>query len=115
MGRWDSSNRSSRLPGNWDSIRQTVRKRDGYQCTWVDIVEGKRVRCPRPADDVDHIKPGDDHSPQNLRSLCHPHHATKTSWEGHRANAAQRSKVHKKFRRTETHPGLIVSGNARKG
>lgn len=115
LGRWDSSNRSSRLPGNWDSIRQKVRKRDDYQCTWTDRVEGERVRCPGPADDVDHIKPGDDHSLENLRSLCHAHHARKTSREGHFANWAQRREIHKKFRRTETHPGLALGGNARIG
>jgi 5-methylcytosine-specific restriction enzyme A len=44
--------------------------------------------CGRPATHVDHIRPraegGAALDPNNLQSLCRPHHLTKTTAEGHR-------------------------------
>ncbi|ASU85953.1 HNH endonuclease [Nocardiopsis gilva YIM 90087] len=106
MSGWRNSTRRSRLPRSWPSVRAGVLERDGYRCTWIEHGE----RCERVATDVDHIVNGDDHSDQNLRSLCRPHHRAKSSSEGGRAAAAKQPK---RRRDPEPHPGLIgqrVSG-----
>jgi hypothetical protein len=56
---------------------------------------------------VDHIRPGDDHSLSNLRSLCSYHHRIKSSQEGAAAKAAKQRAMNKRFRRDEQHPGLL--------
>jgi 5-methylcytosine-specific restriction protein A len=78
---WEGSTRALRLPPNWPTLRKTVSARAGGQCEWA--TEGSR--CPRPGSECDHIRRGDDHSPANLQWLCKPHHASKTSEEGNRA------------------------------
>jgi 5-methylcytosine-specific restriction protein A len=65
------------------------------------------LRCSEYATDVDHIRPGDDHSEANLRSLCEWHHQQKSSREGAAALAAKRRKIEQRFRRNEAHPGLL--------
>ena len=110
LGRWDNSTRRRRLPGNWSSLRQQVLRRDGFQCTWVDHIQGKRVRCIAKATDVDHIRAGDDHSVENLQSLCHPHHDRKTRGEGVAARKRNRAEVRKRFRRTEEKPVTEFTG-----
>ncbi|MEU7570315.1 hypothetical protein [Micromonospora sp. NPDC049240] len=57
--------------------------------------------------DVDHIIPGNDHSRSNLRALCEWHHDKKSGAEGAAARAAAIRRTSKKFKRTETHPGLL--------
>lgn len=94
---WDTSDRRQRLPDDWPTRRQVVLTRDGHRCTWV--VDG--TRCPDPATDVDHIVNNDDHSYDNLTSLCAPHHRTKTAAEA--AAGRRRSGIR---RPTEPHPGL---------
>lgn len=108
MGRWDTSTRRSRLPKDWDERRRKVLKRDGYRCTWEDIIEnGSRIRCKATEElEVDHRIPNDDHSLENLRTLCHVHHAIKTSREGHAALAKNRAEIKKRFRREEKHPAF---------
>lgn len=103
MGRWDSSNRRSRLPANWQALRLQVLKRDGCRCTWVETLEGRQKATCGVTEglEVDHIVPGDNHALENLRTLCHEHHARKTSAEGRKASAKNRAKVKKKFRRSE--------------
>jgi len=103
MPAWEGSDRRSRLPDNWESLRRDVLERDGGRCRWI---EGGR-RCNAPATDVDHIRPGDDHSPSNLRSLCGPHHQVKSSREGAFALARKRKQIRQRFRRNEQHPGVI--------
>jgi hypothetical protein len=56
---------------------------------------------------VDHIKPGDDHSESNLRSLCSWHHGKKSGAEGGTAARKNWRRQDRKFRRTEDHPGLL--------
>lgn len=100
-GRWAGSTRRSRLPRNWDTdIRPRVLRRDGYRCTWTE--DGPR--CRARATDVDHINPGDDHSLENLTSLCGPHHAIKSAREGGRAAAARRAEAKLP---AEPHPGML--------
>lgn len=103
-GQWQGSNRKARLPEDWARRRMRVLIRDGRQCTHHDI-EG--VQCLERATDVDHIRPGDDHSETNLRSLCSDHHQTKSSREGGNARVAQWRSNDRKFRRHEGHPGFL--------
>lgn len=103
MGQWAGSNRREQLPANWQTIRRLTLRRDDHRCTWRH--EG--VRCPEVATDVDHIRPGNDHADENLRSLCGFHHLKKSSAEGGAARAAIWRRNNRKFRRTESHPGLL--------
>lgn len=95
---WQGSTRRQRLPPRWPEIRRAVLERDGWRCTHVDPAGG---RCTAPATDVDHINPGDNHAPANLRSLCRAHHAAKSSAEGNAARWRVRER-----REPERHPGL---------
>lgn len=79
---------------------------DDRKCQWILEAEG-RQRCLEPATDVDHVKPGDDHSIANLQSLCDTHHKGKSSAEGNAALWKKRREVNARFRRTEEHPGLL--------
>src|SRR5690606_1828016 len=91
---WKGSNRSVELPPNWYSIRRRVLRRDPA-CR----VDG----CSSPSTEVDHIRPGHDHSESNLRGICSFHHRRKSSMEG----VNQRAKLRKLRRRPEQrHPGL---------
>lgn len=103
-GGWQGSDRRSRLPENWPSLRKDTLKRDGYRCTHVHS-NGKR--CSGKATDVDHKVPGDDHSPENLQSLCSWHHRRKSATEGANASNAKRREIQNRLRRVETHPGLL--------
>lgn len=94
------SARSVPLPKGWGVIRKRILKRDGFVCTWLD----NGVRCCAPATDVDHIGDPDDHRDEVLRSLCSPHHRTRSSAQGGRA--AQAKRIPRK-RRQEAHPGFL--------
>jgi len=97
-GNWTGSNRRRTLPANWDKIRTAILRRDHGRCTWTT----NTGPCGQPATDVDHInRNGGDH-PGNLRSLCHPHHARKSSAEG---NAARAERKKLRLRPVEPHPG----------
>lgn len=68
----------------WDRIRLKALERDGHRCQWVE--HGKQ--CTRRATEVDHTVPfrffADRHTANdlgNLKSLCKPHHSTKTKQE----------------------------------
>lgn len=105
MPQWQGSTRKQRLPGNWETLRKRVLRRDGYQCTAQLRDAG---RCPETATDVDHIKPNDDDSESNLTSLCGWHHQQKSSREGAAAAARHRAKIRKKrYLPKEAHPGLL--------
>lgn len=100
MAGWNDSDRRSRLPSNWLSeLVPAVKKRDGGRCTWM-LRSG--ARCPRPGTDVDHRRPGDDHSMFNLQLLCAHHHGKKTALEGRAGKAAKKAA---RIRPTEKHPG----------
>lgn len=104
MPGWKSSDRRERLPPDWSRIRKRILKRDGWLCQWR-LDDGRK--CHRDANEVDHIKAGDNHSDGNLRSLCSWHHAKKSAYEGAAASSAQRRQIENRFVRTEDHPGLL--------
>lgn len=98
---WEGSDRASRLPSDWATRRLRVLRRDGYRCQWrEDDVPGI---CGERGSDVDHINPGDDHSPENLQTLCRWHHARKSAAEG---NAARKPTA-SRYRKPEGHPGAL--------
>lgn len=104
MSTWSTSNRRSELPPNWEALRRQVMDRDGRRCTF-GTASGNR--CPEDATDVDHIRPGSDHSLTNLRALCRWHHQRKSSSEGFAARYKRQQEIRQRFRRTEAHPGLL--------
>lgn len=77
-----------------------VLRRDGYRCQARDSLG---VLCGEPANQVDHIEHGDDHSLDNLQALCRWHHARKSSAEG----AAARRPRASRSRAPEAHPGMV--------
>lgn len=95
---WDKgvSARTSRLPDDWKARRLRVLRRDGYRC---QILGANGVPCLAPANEVDHVERGDDHSLANLQAACRSCHARKSSAEG---NAARK----RRQRPGEPHPGL---------
>ena len=97
---WESSDRKARLPKNWNKIRESVLKRDGYRCVARDD-SGRR--CVNKATDVDHIMRGDNHARSNLQSLCAECHKVKTQAESQRALREARARA--KYPRQQ-HPGL---------
>lgn len=103
MSGWQSSDRRDRLPSNWSSLRAQTFRRDGFRCTARDAYG---QRCDEPAEECDHVVPGDDHSLHNLTSLCTWHHKKKSSKEGAVAKARAARSKRLRFNRVETHPGL---------
>ena len=83
---WNTSDRRSRLPKNWEAIRQATKRRAGDRCEWA---EGG-TRCTSKGSECDHIDGNDDHA--RTQWLCMPHHKVKTQRE---AQAAR-------FRRSNT-------------
>lgn len=105
MPGWQGSDRRSRLPPDWESkIRPRILRRDGHRCTARDQ-DGDR--CPERATDVDHVRRGDIHEDWNLVAICTWHHSRKSSREGAQAAARKKAAANRKFRRSETHPGLL--------
>lgn len=94
-----TSARAQRLPPNWQALRLRVLRRDRYQCQHRDYPHAPI--CGDRANQVDHIKHGDDHSLANLQALCATHHAAKSSREGIAARQAKGTTA----RTPETHPG----------
>ena len=109
---WETSNRRERLPADWQARRKRVLERCGYRCEWMITRE---ERCPEKATDVDHIKPGDDHSFRNLRGLCSKHHARKSSSEGWWARKRLIEESKQKFRKQETHPAYLNADGTMRG
>ena len=93
---WSSSDRRTRLPKNWPSLRASVLRRDSYRC------QIRLDGCSGIATDVDHIARGDNHSLENLRAACSECHKKKTQAE---ALEARRKKRALRFRPVERHPG----------
>lgn len=102
---WESSTRSKRLPSDWTKRRKVVLRRDGYQCT---VMVSENERCPTYADEVDHVVRGDNHSYDNLASICKYHHGLKTQVEAKEAAKVAREEFKAQHGRpTVPHPGLV--------
>lgn len=95
---WDTSDRSSRLPRNWATIRTHILDRDGWLC------QLRYEGCTRVASEVDHIIAGDNHHPTNLQAACTRCHARKSATEGAQARAHRHAA---RYRPPEPHPGLL--------
>jgi 5-methylcytosine-specific restriction protein A len=94
---WEGSTRKATLPPDWQAIRRAVLQRDGWRCTWPTPTG----RCTERATDVDHVGDRDDHTLENLRALCAPHHLQHTSRQANTKRWATRA-----ARPPEPHPGL---------
>jgi 5-methylcytosine-specific restriction enzyme A len=95
-GQWEHSTRKARLPADWPTLRQLVKRRAKGIC---EHTTADGVRCKTYGTDCDHITAGDDHRLVNLQWLCAYHHRAKSSAEGNAARPRER-------RPTEQHPGL---------
>ena len=111
MGTWHDSDRRDRLPADWSKRRLAALERDGHRCTWVYRLDGGKVRCSARAAEVDNHINNDDHALDNLRSLCHDHHAQKTQAESWASRSKNLAKAKKAFRRNEEHPALAYMKN----
>jgi 5-methylcytosine-specific restriction protein A len=89
--------RKAELPPDWQQRRQVVLARDGGRCVGLD-----GNYCGWHATDVDHIDDRDDHSIENLRSLCGHHHRKRTAQQ---ALEARRRKAARLQRPSTPHPG----------
>lgn len=98
MPGWKGSTRRSRLPADWyTTIRPRILARDRGIC---------HVCGKLGADQVDHLKPGDDHRDSNLAAIHEiPCHRTKSGREGAAARAAKRKP---RRRPPRHHPGLTA-------
>lgn len=103
-GGWANSDRRQRLPPDWDRIQRRILRNAKHAC---QVKLGPGRVCGRHATQVDHIRPGDDHSDSNLRAICAECHGKKSSAEGNEAMRKRRSEISQRFRRTERHPGLL--------
>lgn len=108
-----TSRRTSPRPRGWKTLRGDVIKRDKGRCTWVQGEQNGGTwrqwadprRCTNPGVDVDHIGNPEDHSLDNLRLLCEPHHDHRTALQ---ANAAKKLNAHTRKRKPMPHPGMVT-------
>jgi 5-methylcytosine-specific restriction endonuclease McrA len=97
---WESrSARHERLPDDWEESyrKPTMRKARG-------LCQIRGPRCTHRATQIDHIRPGDDHSLTNLQAACKNCHADKSAAEGVSARSQKRAKGK---RPPERHPGRM--------
>lgn len=93
---WNSSTRSTDLPDDWEELRSLVLQEAGWICQ-IGLPD-----CLTEANEVDHIRRGNDHSRRNLRAACRRCHGKKSSAEGH---ARKREMRALRKRPPERHPG----------
>ena len=95
-GQW----RSAPRPVDWPARVEAVLARD-RACRWDDlgVMCGSIERL-----EVDHIGDPRDHRLENLRVLCHRHHAKRTALQ---SAAARQAKRIPRTRPKEQHPGLL--------
>lgn len=96
--------RTTPRPRGWKALRAQALERDGNQCTWID--DGQR--CTNAGTDADHIGDPDDHSIDNLRTLCGYHHRKRTALQAR----AARGELPSRQRPRPAHPGLIATQRA---
>lgn len=96
---WVGSDRKSRLPTNWTTLRNVVINRAQGVCE-ARMKNG--TRCTDKGTDVDHIDRGDNHQLTNLQLLCRWHHNKKSSREGNDARVRLTER-----RPSEKHPGIV--------
>lgn len=89
---------SRRLPPDWKKRVKATRERDGHRCVAI-LTNG--TRCPATTNlECDHIGDPDDHSLDNLRTLCVDHHRIHT-------HAQSRAARPRRQRPPTKHPGLL--------
>jgi len=91
--------RTTPRPRGWKTLRAQTLARDAHQCTWIEDGE----RCTNEGTDADHIGAPDDHSLDNLRTLCGGHHRKRTALQAR----AARGPLPSRQRPTTPHPGLL--------
>ena len=94
------TDRKATLPADWEQRRATRLRRDRHRCQHIRYDTGKR--CGDRANQVDHIGDRNDHSLENLQSLCEYHHMQKTGSQGGTAAARARAQ-----RQKQKHPGIV--------
>lgn len=92
---WHGSTRRQTLPHDWEHRRNAVQRRAGGRCEWT-LNNG--TRCTTPGTDCDHVGDRDNHTLDNLRWLCRPHHDQHTQQQ----LAARRARLRHP---TRNHPG----------
>lgn len=108
---WEGSTRKETLPKEWPALRLAVFARDGNRCV---IIKANGRRCWDKATDCDHIGDREDHSMENLRSLCAWHHQRRSSSQGRRGRSKAEEPWRKLLRREpEKHPGSINPNEAK--
>lgn len=95
--------RTSPRPLGWKTLRAQTLARDGHTCTWIEDGE----RCTNEGTDCDHIGDPEDHSLDNLCTLCGPHHRKRTALQAQ----AARGEMPSRRRPRPAHPGLIEQPN----
>jgi len=95
---WETSDRKSRLPANWQAIRRQVKARARGRCEATHHARG----CGGWGTDADHIVPGDNHELNNLQWLSDACHRAKTATESATRNTARKEA---RTKPTEQHPG----------
>lgn len=94
---WNTSDRLERLPSWWSKFtKDFLSKPENQKC------KIKYEGCQVEATEVDHIIPGDDHSPENFQPACERCHAKKSAKEGNEAKARMRAL---RLRPRDRHPG----------
>lgn len=82
------SRRITPLPKGWYVIKKRIKERDAYRCTWI---RSDGNRCYNTTElEVDHIGDPDDHSDDNLRTLCKGHHASRTGAQAGKMSVLRR-------------------------
>jgi 5-methylcytosine-specific restriction protein A len=95
---WDSSNRRSELPTDWEQRRQTVKARAGGRCE-VHMRNGSR--CRDKGTECHHLGDKTDHRIEKLQWICHWHHARETAKQATEARGTLTERYP-----TRKHPGL---------
>lgn len=92
--------RSVPRPVDWEARREAVIARD-VVCQW--LTDGRLCGSTQEPE-CDHIGDPADHSLENLRLLCGPHHRKRTAIQA--SEAAKRKRL-SRYRPSERHPGLL--------